>query len=109
MGENEIEYIEEVEKEVERIRKAALERVRITHPEIEYAVDRRSIDDYYTMTWDYPGKWYCQGFTLPKGFKTKDELINAIARDTISYFDDKNNRGSGFFKRIKKAAGRIFN
>ena len=86
MDSNEIEYIGELEKEVEEIRKAALDKVQRTHPEIKFVIDRRTIDDYCYKTWDYPGKWYYSGFRLPKEFRTKDELIDAIANDTIRHF-----------------------
>ena len=81
-------YIIEAEKEVEAIRDAALQIVQKTHPEIKYVLDRRTIDDYSCKTWDYPGKWYYKGFKIPDGFHSKEELINAIAVETIQYFNN---------------------
>ena len=86
MNDRDIEYIEALEKEVKRIRDAALKKVQLLHPEIQHVVDRRTIDDYCDKYWDYPGKWYYGSFRLPPGFKNADELINAIANDTIRYF-----------------------
>ena len=92
MSASDIEYIEKLEKEVDELRQAALNKARLTDPDIQYAVDRRSVDDYCLMTWDYPGKWYYAGFKLPDGFRTKDELIDAIARDTVRYFSENKNK-----------------
>ncbi len=79
------DYREEVEKEVDEIRAAALTIVQKTHPEIAHVIDRRSIEDYSERIWDYPGKWYLY-FKLPHGFDRKEELICAIAEETIRYF-----------------------
>lgn len=76
----------EEERIVANIRDAALQKVQKTHPEIEYVIDRRTIDDYCHKQWDYPGAWYSRGFKLPDGFKNKDELIDAIADETIRFF-----------------------
>lgn len=74
------------ERDVGEIRDAALKKVRETHPEIEYVIDRRSIDDYALLSWEYPGKWYYMGLKLPDGCKSKNELIDEIAAETIRYF-----------------------
>lgn len=79
----------QAESDVEQIRQAALRIVRITHPEIKYVVDRYTIDDYAQKSWEYPGKWYYMGLKLPRGFKTKEELIRSIAENTIRYFTEK--------------------
>ena len=92
-------FFEEAEKDVDRIRKAALKLVQITHPEIAYVVDRRTIDDYAMKSWDYPGQWYYMGLKLPDGFRSEEELIRQIAEDTISYFDKRNKGSSRWFKR----------
>ncbi len=84
-----MEYFDEAEKAVEAIREEALKIVRLTHPEIKYAVDRRTVDDYCYKTWDYPGKWYYAGFKLPSGFRGKEDLIRSIAEDTIRHFTEK--------------------
>ena len=68
-------FIIEAEKEVDKIRDAALQIVQKTHPEIKFVLDRRTIDDYSCKTWDYRGKWYYKGFKLPDGFYSKEELI----------------------------------
>ena len=74
------------EKEVEEVRSAALKKVRKAHPEIKHVIDRRTIDDYCDKSWDYPGKWYYRGFRLPRGFHSREELIDDIAAETIRYF-----------------------
>ena len=86
-------FFEQAEKDIDRVRKAALRIVQITHPEIRYVIDRRTIDDYAMKSWDYPGKWYYMGFKLPKGFHSEEELIRRIAEDTIRYFE-KQDKGS---------------
>ncbi len=97
-------YIVEVEKEVESFRNAALKKVQMTHPEIEFVIDRRIIDDYCNKTWDYPGKWYVS-FKLPEGFRSKEELIDAIAAETIRFFTKGGGADSGApEKKIKTTA-----
>lgn len=75
-------YVKEVEREVDELRAEALKLVRKLHPECEYVVDRRSIYDYSERFWDYPGQWYLS-FKLPGGYRNKQELILAIAEETI--------------------------
>ena len=89
MNEYDESYIIATESAVTRIRDAALRKVQITHPEIRYVIDRHTVDDYSMKTWDYPGKWYYAGFRLPKGFRSEEELIDGIARETIRYFCKK--------------------
>lgn len=88
MGFYDEDYLSEVEKEIDEIRNEALKAVQRTHPEIKAVTDRRTVYDYCERVWDYPGKWYMY-FKLPSGFKRKEELILAIARDTIDYFTEK--------------------
>ncbi len=81
----------EIEKEVEELRNSALKKVQTIHPEIEYVIDRRTVDDYTYRTWDYPGKWYAV-FTIPKGFGGKEEVIDDIVNETIRYFTERKTR-----------------
>lgn len=81
-------YVREVEREVDELRAAALALVQKTHPEIECVIDQRSIYDYSERFWDYPGQWYLC-FKLPHGFQRKQEVILAIAEDTIRYYTKK--------------------
>ena len=74
------------EKIVEEIRAAALKKAQLAHPEIEFVIDHRTIDDYCYKQFDYPGVWYSRGFRLPDGFRNKEELIDSIAKDTVDYF-----------------------
>ena len=91
-------YVKSVEKEVDEIRASALKLVHVLHPEIEVVIDRRTIDDYCEKIWDYPGKWYLY-FKLPNGFRKKEDLIAAIAEETIQYFSKKPQRKHRFFKK----------
>ena len=81
-------YVRSVEKEVDEIRAAALRLVQTIRPEIEAVIDRRTLDDYSEKIWDYPGKWSLY-FRLPAGFRSREELIAAIARETLAYFSKK--------------------
>lgn len=78
-------YQEQVEHEMAEIRDKALEKARTISPDIPFVVDNYTVDDYCDKVWDYPGQWYCY-FKLPKGVKTKDELVNIIARETVEHF-----------------------
>ena len=86
-------YLRSVEEQVDRIRETALRRVQQIRPDIQYVVDRRTIDDYCDKIWDYPGVWYVS-FTLPKGFRREEELISAIVEETLQYFSDQKQRKS---------------
>ena len=67
---------------------SALKLIQKIYPEVTYVIDNRSIDDYSQKTWEYPGKWYLY-FKLPDGFHGKEELIHAIAQETIRYYTEK--------------------
>ena len=97
----EIEYSERFEEEVKEIRDAALKKAQLTNPDIKFVIDSRPMDEYCNKTWDYPGKWYYSGFRLPEGFRDKNELIDAIAADTVRYFD-KGKRKSFLTRLFKK-------
>ena len=99
-----IRDIKQDEKIVEEIRAAALKKVQLAHPEIEFVIDHRTIDDYCYKQLDYPGVWYSRGFRLPDGFKSKEELIDSIAKETIDYFvktKEKDHKPSVFEKLIR--------
>lgn len=69
----------------EEIHKQALAKARALYPAIDTVIDEHPIDDYFTEYWDYPGKWYVM-ITIPAGFKTREELIDKIAADTVEYY-----------------------
>ena len=50
-------YLRVAEEKLESIYNLALERARKTVPEAEYVIDARTMDDYITKVWDYPGVW----------------------------------------------------
>ena len=87
MDDYEESYLKEIEKEIDEIRDAALEAARRSHPGIEAVIDRRTTEDYCERIWDYPGKWYPY-FKLPDGFESKEELILAMADETVRYFQN---------------------
>ena len=87
----ELRDAEEEEEKVERIRAIALERAQKINPDVLIAVDRHSLDEYCIKKWDYPGAWYSKGFKLPDGFNSVEELINSIVKDTLKYYEKKNN------------------
>ena len=73
------------EKKLEGIYNLALERARKTVPEAEYVIDTRTMDDYITKVWDYPGTWYVN-FSFPAGFDSMEALIEKLASDTVRYY-----------------------
>lgn len=78
-------YLRIAEEKLERIYNLALERARKTVPEAEYVIDARTMDDYITKVWDYPGTWYVN-FSLPAGFDSMEALIEKLASDTVRYY-----------------------
>ena len=57
-------------------------------PEAEYVIDTRTMDDYITKVWDYPGAWYGY-FSLPDGFDSVEALIENLASETVKYYLSK--------------------
>ncbi len=78
-------YLKSVQNRVESIRDKALQRARRIVPQAQFAIDRRTYNEYCESVWDYPGQWYVS-FRLPKGFRSETELIESIERDTIAYY-----------------------
>ncbi len=81
-------YLRIAEEKLERIYNLALERARKTVPEAEYVIDARTMDDYITKVWDYPGAWYVN-FTLPAGFNSLEALVESLAAETVKYYLSK--------------------
>ena len=82
------EYLSGVEKEIDEIREKALAKAQAVNPDISVVVDNYTFDDYCYKQWDYPGKWYCY-FRLPKGIRSKEDLIDRIASETIARFNKR--------------------
>ena len=99
-----VNYMEHVERQVEAIRDAALQKVRQVYPDATFVVDNRTLDDYSYRQWDYPGAWYV-GFQLPEGFRKKEALIDAIAEETIKYLEGQK-RGKSRFRNPFRKTGR---
>ena len=78
-------YLRIAEKKLEGIYNLALERARKTVLEAEYVIDTRTMDDYITKVWNYPGTWYVN-FSLPSGFDSMEALIEKLASDTVRYY-----------------------
>ncbi len=84
-------YVESVERKVDKIRSKALRLAQAVDPKVGHIVDNRTTDDYCEMIWDYPGAWYAS-FRLPKGFKTEEQLISQLVRDTLAFYAKKGKR-----------------
>ncbi len=78
-------YLKKVEDKVDEIRRKAQEIARTVNPNVAFAVDKRTINDYCGKQWDYPGVWYTY-FRYPDGFRNDQELIHSIVTDTLAYF-----------------------
>ena len=85
---DEYNYLKDVEEDVDRLREAALQKARSINPKVEFAVDNRTTYDYCERVWDYPGAW-CLYFTLPKGVKDEEQMIDIIVRDTLAFFEKR--------------------
>ena len=81
-------YLRIFDEKLEGIYRLALERARKTVPEAEYVIDNRTMDDYITKVWDYPGTWYVR-FSLPAGFDSEEALIESLVSDTVRYYLSK--------------------
>ncbi len=81
-------YLRIAEEKLEEIYNLALERARKTVPEAEFVIDTRTMDDYITKVWDYPGAWYVN-FSLPAGFDSVEALIENLASETVRYYLSK--------------------
>jgi len=81
-------YLRIAEEKLEKIYNLALERARKAVTEAAYVIDPRTMDDYLTKVWDYPGAWYVN-FTLPDGFDSAEALIESLASDTVKHYLSK--------------------
>ncbi|MBQ1434786.1 MAG: hypothetical protein IIZ19_02670 [Clostridia bacterium] len=88
MGNYDEGYLHIAEKKLEVIYNLAPERARKTVPEAEFVIDARTMDDYITKVWDYPGAWYVN-FTLPAGFNSMKALVESLAAETVKYYLSK--------------------
>ncbi len=73
----------------EEIHREALAIVRKTHPDVKEVTDRHPVEDYFQQSWEYPGKWYTV-VAVPYGYKSRQALVDAIVRDTLSARDCEN-------------------
>ena len=78
-------YIESVEREIDKIRSEALAKVRLANPYITHVIDPYTFDDYCRKSWDYPGAWYCY-FQLPNGITSRQQLIATIVAHTLAHY-----------------------
>lgn len=75
------------ERKIAEIHAAALKKARLKNPSIDRVIDRRTIDEYCYLSWEYPGAWYSRGFKLPAEFRNESELIDAIVEETVRHFE----------------------
>ena len=67
----------------EGVHREALAIVRKTRPDAETVIDRHPVEDYFQEHWDYPGIAYTL-VAIPYGYKSRQALVDAIVRDTLS-------------------------
>ena len=98
---DEYNYYKDVEEDVNKLREEALKQAQSINPRVEHVVDNRTIGDYCERVWDYPGAWYLY-FSLPKGVKNKKQMVEIIVRDTLEYYEKKDNNVEVHKKRKRK-------
>lgn len=69
----------------EHIHKEALEKLKKINPKFDTVIDRNSVESYFEEKWEYPGAWYLY-VSIPQGYKSRDDLVNALVRDTLKYY-----------------------
>ena len=79
-SEQDLKYAAEFRDEIHR---EALAIVRKTHPNVSDVIDRHPVEDYFQENWEYPGRWYTV-VAIPYGYKSRQELVDTIVRDTLS-------------------------
>ena len=89
----------------EGVHQEALAIVRKTRPHITEVVDRHPMEDYFQEHWDYPGKWYTI-VAIPSGYGSREALINAIVRDTLTADGPSLQREPGRQKLSKQLDGK---
>ena len=70
------------------IHREALGIARLRCPGIAAVTDRHPAEDYFRLVWDYPGAWYLY-VSIPEGYRSRDELIGEIVRDTVAEYRRK--------------------
>ncbi len=79
-SEQDLKYASEFREGVHR---EALAIVRKTRPHVTEVVDRHPVEDYFQEHWDYPGKRYAI-VAIPSGYGSREALVDAIVRDTLT-------------------------
>ena len=101
-SEQDLKYASEFREGVHR---DALAIVRKTRPHITEVVDRHPVEDYFQEHWDYPGKWYTI-VAIPSGYGSREALIDAIVRDTLTADGPSMQREPGRRKLSKQLDGK---
>ena len=70
------------------VHEEALAKVRRYFPYADKATDHYSTMDYLQQYWDYPGAWYTR-VAIPEEFKSRDECVNEIVKNTLEYYRKK--------------------
>ena len=89
-SERDLQYATELR---DLIHRKALEKARLVNPDVEpeYIIDHYGVEDYFQQVWDYPGAWY-RVVAIPAGFKSRDQYIDTIVKDTLAYYEAKGRR-----------------
>lgn len=101
-SEQDLKYASELR---EGVHQEALAIVRKTRPHITEVIDRHPVEDYFQEHWDYPGKWYTI-VAIPSGYGSREALINAIVRDTLTADGPSLQREPGRQKLSKQLDGK---
>ena len=56
--------------------------------ELEDIIDPYGVEDYFQQVWEYPGAWY-RVVAIPYGFKSRNQFIDTIVKDTLAYYAAK--------------------
>ena len=84
-SEQDLRYAAEFRNE---IHKEALAVVRKEFPNADQVIDKYSVEEYFQQSWEYPGKWYTV-VASPESSRSRENLINIIARDTLEYYRNR--------------------
>ena len=79
-SQQDLQYAAELREEIHR---EAMAIVRRTRPHATAVIDRHPVEDYFQESWEYPGQWYTV-IAIPKGYKSRQALVDAIVRDTLA-------------------------
>ncbi len=80
--------LEDAKKFRADVHKEALGKALLIRPDVTEVIDKNPVESYFQKVREYPGTWYLY-VAIPEGYKSRDELVDSIVRDTLEHYRGK--------------------